>query len=208
MPSKISLMQNRVTRHAHRAAVQRWALIVTVATCLAASSGAALADGGAVPEPSGYRLDDYRAPVPATVAGGRAIGTEEAKDLWQRHAAVFVDVLPAPRRPEGLRADAVWKPLPRPEIPGSLWLPDVGRGELNPRLAAYFRDHLARATGGDKSAPLVFYCLSQCWMSWNAAKRAIADGYTRVYWYRDGSDGWAAAHLPTAPGTPAPGWPR
>jgi rhodanese-related sulfurtransferase len=27
-------------------------------------------------------------------------------------------------------------------------------------------------------------------MSWNAAKRALSYGYTHVFWYRDGSDGW------------------
>ena len=170
-------------------------------------SGGALADAAAVPEPSGYRLDEYRAPVPATVAGGRAIDTAEAKALWSEHRALFVDVLPAPRRPEGLQPGAVWKPLPRPEVPGSVWLPDVGRGALNARLEAYFRDNLARLTRGNAAAPLVFYCLANCWMSWNAAKRAIAYGYTQVYWYRDGSDGWAAARLPTSPGTPEPGWP-
>ena len=79
--------------------------------------------------------------------------------------------------------------------------------QLNPRLEAYFRDNLARVTGGNTAAAVVFYCLSNCWMSWNAAKRAASYGYTQVYWYRDGSDGWMAAHLPTAPGTPAPGWP-
>ncbi len=162
---------------------------------------------GPVLEPPGYRLDDYRAAVPLTIAGGHAIGTEEARVLWEQKRAVFIDVLPAPRRPAGLRADAVWKPLPRLHIPGSLWLPDVGRGEINDKLDGYFRDNLVRAGANDKKTPFVFYCLSDCWMSWNAAKRAISYGYTQVYWYRDGSDGWAAAHLPTDEGTPVPGWP-
>jgi PQQ-dependent catabolism-associated CXXCW motif protein len=43
---------------------------------------------------------------------------------------------------------------------------------------------------------IVFYCLASCWMSWNAAKRALAIGYRRVAWYPDGTDGWAADHLP------------
>ena len=32
-----------------------------------------------------------------------------------------------------------------------------------------------------------------CWMSWNAAKRAVALGYTGVNWFPEGSDGWVAA---------------
>ena len=53
-----------------------------------------------------------------------------------------------------------------------------------------------RPAGGNHDRMLVFYCLANCWMSWNAAKRAIALGYTHVAWYPDGTDGWAADHLP------------
>lgn len=181
--------------------------ISVVAVLLVGSGGEGFDESGSVPEPSGYRLDDYRAPVPLTVAGGQSIGTEDAEELWTRHEALFIDVLPAPRRPEGLGPEAVWKPLPRLHIPGSLWLPDVGRGEINARLESYFRDNLVRATDGNTAAAIVFYCLSDCWMSWNAAKRAASYGYTHVYWYRDGTDGWTWADLPTEAGTPAPGWP-
>jgi PQQ-dependent catabolism-associated CXXCW motif protein len=157
-----------------------------------------------VPEPEGYRLDDYRAPVPATVAGGNVIHTRRLKALLGRGGPVLVDVLPAPRRPEAMRADQPWMPVPRRDIPGSLWLPDVGRGELAPDLEHWFQDSLARATAENKSRPLVFYCLSRCWMSWNAAKRAARWGYRRVYWYPDGSDGWESAGLPLAEAHPEP----
>jgi PQQ-dependent catabolism-associated CXXCW motif protein len=167
----------------------------------------AAAEPSAVPEPAGYRLEEYRAPVPATVAGGTAIDTAAAAALWREHRAAFIDVLPAPRRPEGLRADALWKPVPHRDVPGSLWLPDVGYGALSPALEAYFREGLARATGGDKDAALVVYCLADCWMSWNAAKRAASWGYRHVYWYRDGTTGWENAGLPLAEAEPAPGRP-
>ncbi len=185
----------------------RWKASLALAILLSAGGGAARSEPAAIAEPSGYRMDDYRSPVPATVAGGRAIDTDEAKRLWEEKRAIFVDVLPAPRRPEGLRADAIWKPLPHNDIPGSLWLPDVGRGALGTEIEAYFRDNLARATGGDQAAPLVLYCLADCWMSWNAAKRAASYGYTQVYWYRDGTTGWEAAGLPTAEAMPAAGRP-
>lgn len=183
------------------------ALVACGVAVLLIVCGAARADDGPVPEPPSYRLDNYRAPVPLTVSGGTAIGTEDAKALWTNRRAAFIDVLPAPRRPDGLAPGAVWKPLPRLHVPGSLWLPDVGRGEINERLDSYFRDNLERITGGSKTAPVVFYCLADCWMSWNAARRAVSYGYTQVYWYRDGTDGWTKARLPTEAGTPAPGWP-
>jgi PQQ-dependent catabolism-associated CXXCW motif protein len=157
--------------------------------------------------PEGYRTEDYRAPTPASVPGGSVLGTEAARTLWQTGGAVWIDVLPAPRRPGNLPAQALWKPLPRRDIPGSLWLPEVGRGALSPALESYFRDHLAAATGGDRAKPVVFYCLADCWMSWNATKRAASYGYSRLYWYRDGTDGWDAAQLPTETATPAAGRP-
>ncbi|HEV2677454.1 MAG TPA: PQQ-dependent catabolism-associated CXXCW motif protein [Aliidongia sp.] len=157
-----------------------------------------------VPEPQGYRLDGYRAPVPGTLTGGHVVHTRELQTLLARGGALAIDVLPAPRRPDGMRPDQPWMPVPRRDIPDSLWLPDVGRGALAPALDAWFRDALAKATAGDGKRPLVFYCLSRCWMSWNAAKRAVRYGYRRVYWYPDGSDGWARAGLPLAQATPEP----
>ena len=52
-------------------------------------------------------------------------------------------------------------------------------------------------------APLLFYCLKDCWMSWNAAKRAIALGYRHVYWFPEGTDGWTEAGGTLQAGAPA-----
>jgi len=168
-------------------------------------AGHAIAGGWYPLEPEGYRLDDYRSPTPATVAGGTVLDTEAAHALWADGAAIWIDVLPAPRRPATLPASALWMPLPHRDIPGSVWLPDVGRGLLSPDLEVYFREHLEALTNGRRDAPLAFYCLAECWMSWNAAKRAAAWGYTRVHWYPEGTDGWEAAKLPMAEAEPVPG---
>src|SRR5262249_32969126 len=90
------------------------------------------------PEPEGYRLDDFPAPAPAPVAGGVVLDAEAAPKLWQSGRAVWIDVLPAAGRPENLPASALWMPLPHRDIPGSVWLPDIGRGALSPELEAYF----------------------------------------------------------------------
>ncbi len=156
-------------------------------------------------EPQGYRMDDYRAPTPETVMGGVVLDTEAAHELWKSGDAVWIDVLPASQRPANLPPSALWMPLPRRNIPGSLWLPDIGRGALSPELGTYFRDHLEAATKGRRDTPVVFYCLADCWMSWNATKRAASWGYTRLYWYRDGIDGWEAAKLPVENATPIAG---
>lgn len=163
---------------------------------------AAAAHAGAVPEPSGYRMADYKAPTPATLRGAEVLTTAQAAALWRAHAAVFVDVLPQPPHPEGLPAGTIWHPKPRRDIPGSIWLPDVGYGALAPVMAAYFARNLRDASDGARDRMLVFYCLAQCWHSWNAAKRALALGYTHVAWYPGGTDEWQAAGLPLQGRTP------
>ena len=173
---------------------------------LAALLVGAVAARAAPPELQGYRTDNYRAPTPATVAGGTALDTAAARQVWDKGGAVWVDVLAAPRRPANLPAAAVWLPVPRRDIPGSVWLPDVGRGALDPKIEAFFRANLDRLTKHRPDMPVVFYCLANCWISWNAARRAANWGYTRVYWYRDGTDGWEAAKLPLATARPLPGY--
>jgi len=155
-----------------------------------------------VPEPEGYRLENYRAPVPATLRGAKVIGTDEAEAIWRSHSASFVDVLPRPPRPRDLPAGTLWRDKPRANIPGSIWLPDTGYGELAPSMAGYFANGLDRASNGDHARMLVLYCLADCWMSWNAAKRALVLGYSNVAWYPEGTDGWQAALLPLQDATP------
>lgn len=148
------------------------------------------------PEPTGYRLDEYRAPTPATLAGAKTLTTKEAEALWRDKTAVFVDVMPLPPRPANLPPGTLWRTPPRDSIPGSLWLPNVGYGEIAPEMDAYFRRGLAEATRNEPSHPLVIFCMRACWMSWNAAKRAMGYGYTSIYWFADGTDGWREAGLP------------
>ncbi len=150
------------------------------------------------PEPEGYRFDAYHAPTPLTVVGNPAIGTDEARRLWEADAAIFVDVVAPVRRPASLPSGAIWSPTPHLDVPGSFWLPDSGRGALNAEWEAWLRASLARLVAVKPNAPLVFYCRADCWMSWNATKRALEWGYRGALWYRDGTDGWNAAALPLA----------
>lgn len=153
-------------------------------------------------EPEGYRTDNYRAPVPATLEGARVLTTAEAEAIWRAKSGAFIDVLPRPPKPKNLPAGTVWRDPPRKNIPGSIWLPDTGYAKLPPAMEDYLQRGLARVSGGDKSALLVIYCLADCWMSWNAAKRALAYGYSNIAWYPDGTDGWERAKLPTEEAQP------
>src|ERR1700760_3635814 len=110
-----------------------------------------------VPEPKSYRTGDYRAPVPDTLAGARVLSTREAEAIWRNKAAVFIDVLPRPPKPPNLPAGTVWRDKPRFNIPGSVWLPDTGYGELAAPTEDYLRQGLQRASGGDRSKLIVVY---------------------------------------------------
>jgi PQQ-dependent catabolism-associated CXXCW motif protein len=156
------------------------------------------------PEPQEFRSENYRAPTPATLHGARVLTTAEAADLWRSGSAAFIDVLPRPPKPQGLPAGTVWREPPRFDIPGSIWLPDTGYGALAEATEQYLRSGLQRANGGDRAKLLVFYCMQDCWMSWNAAKRALLLGYANVAWFPEGTDGWTRADLPFQDARPEP----
>ncbi|BAK78203.1 hypothetical protein NH8B_3450 [Pseudogulbenkiania sp. NH8B] len=157
-----------------------------------------------VPLPDGYRLQHYRAPTPAKLPGATVLDSQTLQALIAIHHPLLLDVMAANRVPDAAGGSR-WVPAtPRRDLPGSVWLPNVGYGELEPAIEQYFRRQLERLSGGDLDRPLVFYCLRDCWMSWNAARRALSYGYRAVYWYPDGSDGWQEAGLPLVDAVPAP----
>jgi PQQ-dependent catabolism-associated CXXCW motif protein len=85
-------------------------------------------------------------------------------------------------------------------LSGAVWVSGAGRGtSFVDQVQSVLMELLAKLTGGDKTRALVFFCASsQCWLSYNAALRAVAAGYPKVYWYRGGVEAWVAAGLPTA----------
>lgn len=143
-----------------------------------------------VPQPSGYRMELYDDVVPAALDGASTITAIETKQLQQRADAVVIDVIPQHRRPDVLPGNQIWIPVDHKGVPGAIWLPDTGFGALSKVTENYFKHHLHAATKGNKSHPVIFYCRSDCWMSWNAAKRALTYGYSNVHWFYDGIDGW------------------
>jgi PQQ-dependent catabolism-associated CXXCW motif protein len=156
------------------------------------------------PEPEQYRMENYRTPVPATLAGARVLTTAEAETIWRAKTGVFIDVLPRAPKPQNLPAGTVWRDKPRLNIPDSVWLPDTGYGKLSAATEDYLKQGIKRAAGGNAAVLLVVYCQADCWMSWNAAKRIQSYGYRNVAWYPEGTDGWEFAGLPLAESQPEP----
>lgn len=167
-----------------------------------AASASVPSGEGPVPEPADFWTGPVNSATPATLTGGTVIRASDLAALLKTGHAVVVDVSNSPPRPAKLAPEAVWMPPPHPVIPGSLWLAGVGAGTLDPQVESFYRRRLAEATANEPGQPLVLYCHEHCWLSWNAAKRAIRFGYTRVYWFPDGIEGWKAAGLPTAVAQP------
>lgn len=123
-------------------------------------------------------------PTPASIPGGQLITTKGLVALVQAKQAPYMlfDVLGGPQTlPNAIPAAFLAQP-----------------GSFNDQISQQFGQMLQQAAGGRKDVPLIFYCLStQCWMSYNAALRAINLGYTNVLWYRGGIEAWQQAGLPT-----------
>ncbi len=125
-------------------------------------------------------------PTPASIPGGQLITTKGLVALVQGKQAPYMlfDVLGGPQTLPGA-IPAVFLAQP---------------GSFNDQISQQFGQMLQQASQGRKDVPLIFYCLStQCWMSYNAALRAINLGYTNVLWYRGGIEAWQQAGLPVQP---------
>lgn len=169
--------------------------------CLVLSSCAPVAPGPSSPvavvsdaEAMSYRVaptneirtSSYEGPTPTEAEGARVIDTAGLRSLMASSPRpVLIDVL------DGVSTS----------LPGAVLLTGAGMGSslgdgVQRRLAA----KLASLTRGDRSRPVVFFCLSQtCWLSHNAVVRAVALGYRSVFWYRGGRNAWLEAGLPLAP---------
>ncbi len=159
-------------------------LILIVLSCVSGSIALA------VEEPAGYRIERYDDRVPETLTGATRVSAMEVLELQQNEQASVIDVIPEHQQPDVLPEGQLWLPVPHKGVAGSLWLPDVGYGALSEVTESYFKGHLKEVSAGDWSRPLVFYCRTDCWMSWNAAKRAMGYGYTAVYWFAGGIEDW------------------
>lgn len=148
-------------------------------------------------EPADYKMDGYRSMVPTSLKGGIVVTNEQALHLYKNGGVHFVDVMPHIPKPPNLPEGMIWRDKKRENIEKSIWLANVGYGRLPPEMDVFFRDHLKKLTKGDFTSEdgggLLFYCQKDCWMSWNAAKRALEYGYKKVYWYPEGTDGWIKA---------------
>ena len=135
-----------------------------------------------VEAPTTPRIGRPHAPTPTSIPGARVIKTLELKALLDADkSVVVVDVLDSKTRKS---------------VPGAFWLSGAGDGQFYAAEKGRLAAALEKLTGGDKSRPLVFLCVSsECWLSYNASLHALEAGYRDVIWYRGGTNSWTGASL-------------
>ena len=158
--------------------------------------------------PDGYRGPPYKAPTPWTVPGAKTLHfAEEVQNLMAAQDVLLVNVSPVTLSPPGSDGHRIWILSPDKaytQIPGSIWLPNVGYQSLDAEMMDYFREGL-QCHGGSVDRALLLYCTADCWMSWNAVIRVTSElNYRNVYWYPFGVDGWLEAGLSLEPSIPEP----
>ncbi|WP_083007427.1 rhodanese-like domain-containing protein [Halomonas sp. GT] len=152
-------------------------------------SGAAIAEApSAAFNQEGYRLPPFKAPVTAPLPGVTTLDDHAFQALLASPPVILVDVYALPWH-NGL----FLQESAHLTIPGSMWLPNVGAASLEEEWVDYFTTALNAQRERAEAAPLVFFCRADCWLSWNAARRAEAMGYDELYWYPNGVDGWQAS---------------
>ncbi|HXI36097.1 MAG TPA: rhodanese-like domain-containing protein [Burkholderiales bacterium] len=131
------------------------------------------------------RLREHAAPTPLEIPGARTIGTAELRRL-----------LSAPLgSPAGAQRPLLFDVISEERhasLPGAVWLPGAGLGEsFDDEVQKRLARTLAQGSGGDRARSMVFFCANaRCWLSYNAALRAVRLGYSGVRWYRGGIDAW------------------
>jgi len=168
------------------------AIALLIASFIAAVP-VAMSQGSDFDPETGLRIHHYTDPVPSEVPGGTVVDTAGVKRLVDSDRVVLIDVLSI----SGVRHDELdgsWSDYePRYNIPGSMWLPNVGYGKPSSDMLKYFLDAVSEATDGDKAYPILIYCVSDCWMGWNAVQHLARAGYINVFWAPRGTDGWVEA---------------
>lgn len=138
-----------------------------------------------IPPSNQLRNGQMHAATPTAIPGGYVVSTEGlASAMNSGHQIVLIDVLGSDYS------------LPSAQIAPGMAQP----GSYQDRVQQQVGQWLQQLTNGNPDVPIVIFCSDpQCWLSYNAALRAINAGYQQVYWYRGGLQAWQMAGLPLQP---------
>lgn len=141
----------------------------------------------------GYRSARYRAPIKLDPRPAPHLALVAALELDPQRDALFIDVMPVEG---GVRdpASGKWRLSQQHQtIPGAQWHPETGRAPVDEDLWLGLQHAITSARAKRPKLPVILFCRSDCWMSWNAARRLALNGVSNVWWLAEGTDGWHAA---------------
>ena len=120
-------------------------------------------------------------PTPLSIPGGTVVTTDQLDALTQSRNALLLDVLGG-----------------QLTLPNAVDASGMGRAGVDERLFQEEVDRfLANRTNNDRTVAIILFCSDpQCWLSYNAALRAMRAGYSNVYWYRGGLTAWQKWNRP------------
>jgi rhodanese-related sulfurtransferase len=125
--------------------------------------------------------------TPRQLEGTELVSARQARELSIRGVAFFDG-----RTEEEYRTG-------RPA--GARWLPYVERSAKETDYDPSKDELDVRKLPVDKNQEIIFSCGGpECWKSYKSARRAMKEGYRRVYWFRGGIKEWNDAGLPTDKG--------
>ena len=140
-------------------------------------------DMGVRPSPQ-LHTGAFHGPTPNQIPGGQVITTKGLVPLLQGAGGMRPVVL-----------DVLGSGVQLPNAISAVFASQSGT--FRDQTQQQFSQLLQQATRGNMSVPVVLYCQGiQCWMSYNAALRAINLGYTNVLWYRGGLEAWQQLGMP------------
>ncbi len=129
--------------------------------------------------PRGLHQGETHGPTPNELPGGQVITTKGLLPLLhQGHPVRLIDVLGLEQTlPRAVRAP---------------WA--AAGGDFEDETQQHLAQFLDQLTQGRSDTALVFFCAGrECWLSYNAALRAVQLGYRNVLWYRGGLRAWHRA---------------
>lgn len=133
-----------------------------------------------LPEKARYqRLAELGTFTPPSLPGATVVTAEEVSRLMSQ-GAVVVDT----RNEKEFKAQ---------HIPGAMFVPYHEKSLKDVAYDAKL-DDFSGLSGLDPKKPTVFHCNgAECWKSYKASRAAIAQGFTKVYWFRGGMPEWEKA---------------
>ena len=112
---------------------------------------------------------------------------EEIREIVKSRNAILIDVWKKDEKPDKIE-NKKWFPPKRYSIPGSIWLPNIGRETLTPEQRKYLNSQLKKITKNNKDQKIIFFC-RRGYYSKIAAERAVKLGYSNVFLF-PGTDLW------------------